>query len=350
MTEFALSVRSWTADMAHQLWTKDRVWLVSAAILIALSIAAPHQAMQSAQFAAQNLLNVAPFLILSIAIAAYATATSADGLIARAFTGAPALIIVVAAVVGGLSPFCSCGVIPLVAALLVMGVPLSAVMAFWLASPVMDPSMFVMTTGMLGLEFAVAKTLSAVSLGIAGGTVIHIMTRAGGLADPLRDGVGDGGCGGAKVRTSAPIVWAFWQDADRVAKFRREGVKTTLFLAKWLTLAFILESLMLAWLPADVISGALGGTGVMPILIATLVGVPAYLNGYAALPLVGGLIEQGMAPGAGLAFLVAGGVSSLPAAIAVLALVKRRVFFLYIGMALIGSFTTGLLFQLWLTF
>ncbi|HCI47951.1 MAG TPA: permease, partial [Rhodospirillaceae bacterium] len=49
----------------------------------------------------------------------------------------------------------------------------------------------------------------------------------------------------------------------------------------------------------------------------------AYLNGYAALPLVGGLVEQGMAPGAALAFLVAGGVSSLPAAIAVWALVKR---------------------------
>jgi len=81
--------------------------------------------------------------------------------------------------------------------------------------------------------------------------------------------------------------------------------------------------------------------------VATLIGVPAYLNGYAALPLVGGLIGQGMAPGAGLAFLVAGGVTSLPAAIAVWALVKRRVFFLYVGLALTGSFAAGLLFQLW---
>ena len=78
-----------------------------------------------------------------------------------------------------------------------------------------------------------------------------------------------------------------------------------------------------------------------------MVGVPAYLNGYAALPLVGGLIGQGMAPGAGLSFLVAGGVTSLPAAIAVWALVKRPVFALYIGIALTGSFASGLLFQLW---
>lgn len=132
-----------------------------------------------------------------------------------------------------------------------------------------------------------------------------------------------------------------------MAKFWREGIKTTLFLAKWLTLAFILESLMLAWLPADLVARSLGGTGLAPIGIATLVGVPAYLNGYAALPLVGGLMGQGMAPGAGMAFLVAGGVSSLPAAIAVWALVKREVFLLYLGIALIGSFAIGLLFQLW---
>jgi uncharacterized membrane protein YraQ (UPF0718 family) len=59
------------------------------------------------------------------------------------------------------------------------------------------------------------------------------------------------------------------------------------------------------------------------------------------------LVEQGMAPGAGLAFLVAGGVTSLPAAIAVFALVKRPVFALYIALALTGSFASGLLFQAW---
>lgn len=79
-----------------------------------------------------------------------------------------------------------------------------------------------------------------------------------------------------------------------------------------------------------------------------MVGVPAYLNGYAALPLVGGLIGQGMAPGAGLAFLVAGGVTSLPAAIAVWALVKPQVFALYIAISLSGAFLCGLLFQAWM--
>lgn len=347
MNELIFSARSWTTDFAYWLWTKEKVWLFSAGLLGMLLIFAPTLGATTASFAAQNLLNVAPFLTLSVGIAAYAGATGADGLIARAFTGAPAIMILIAAGVGGLSPFCSCGVIPLIAALLAMGVPLSAVMAFWLASPVMDPSMFVLTTGVLGIEFAVAKTIAALGLGVFGGFVVRFLSGAGALVDPLRDGVGNGGCGGAKVRTVQPVVWKFWGDDARVAKFWREGLKTTLFLAKWLTLAFILESLMLTWLPADLVARSLGGAGLAPIGIATLVGLPAYLNGYAALPLVGGLMEQGMAPGAGLAFLVAGGVSSLPAAIAVWALVRRQVFLLYISIALIGSFASGLLFQLW---
>lgn len=326
-----------------------RVWIVSAAILLTLFILSPAQGAASLAFTAGSLKNVAPFLVLSIAIAAYAGATGADGLIARAFTGSPLVMILIAAAAGGISPFCSCGVIPLIAALLSMGVPLSAVMAFWLASPVMDPSMFVLTSGVLGVEFALAKTIAAIGLGVMGGLVVHFASATAAFADPLREGVGNGGCGGSRVRTAKPVVLRFWQDRERVEKFVKEGVKTTLFLAQWLTLAFLLESLMLAYLPADLVSRALGGEGLAPIGIATLVGVPAYLNGYAALPLVGGLIGQGMAPGAGLAFLVAGGVTSLPAAIAVWALVKPRVFLAYVAFALVGSFTSGVLFQIWTT-
>ena len=70
------------------------------------------------------------------------------------FTGNSMSMIIAAAAFGALSPFCSCGVIPLIAALLTMGVPLAAVMAFWLASPVIDPSMFALTSGVLGSDFA----------------------------------------------------------------------------------------------------------------------------------------------------------------------------------------------------
>ena len=326
---------------------RSKVWLASFAILLAVAVLSPPQAGDSLRFMLQALLSTAPFLILSIAVAAWAGATGADALIARAFTGSPLVMIGLAALAGGLSPFCSCGVIPLIAALLAMGVPLSAVMAFWLASPIMDPSMFVLTTGVLGLDFALAKTASAIGLGVAGGLVVHLMARRGALDAPLREGIGNGGCGGATVRAPKPVIWRFWAEAPRRARFATDARKTTLFLLQWLVLAFLLESLMLAYIPAETVTGLLGGEGLGPIALATLVGVPAYLNGYAALPLVGGLIEQGMAPGAGLAFLVAGGVTSLPAAIAVWALVRPHVFTLYIALSLGGAFLSGLAFQRW---
>ncbi|MDG3040994.1 permease [Roseicyclus marinus] len=348
MTDASLPRARFRTGLAH-LWRDQRVWMVSGLILLVLSVIDPAQARGSAIFAAEALLRTAPYLVLSIGIAAWAGATGADNLIARAFTGAPLLMIGLAALAGGISPFCSCGVIPLIAALLSMGVPLSAVMAFWLASPIMDPSMFVLTAGVLDLEFAVAKTVTAIGLGVFGGLVVHLLSRGGALSDPLRDGVGNGGCGGARVRAPKPVVWRFWTDAERRMKFGKTAWSTTIFLAKWLTLAFLLESLMLAWVPAETVTAVLGGTGLMPILTATLVGVPAYLNGYAALPLVSGLIDQGMAPGAGMAFLVAGGVTSIPAAMAVWALARPQVFALYILLSLTGAFAAGLLFQIWVS-
>ncbi|MXU66028.1 permease [Oceanomicrobium pacificus] len=345
MSDLTLNPRR-TAPL-RALWTSQRVWLAAVALLASMALVDVTLAQESFLFAVAALWHTAPFLVLSILVAAYCGATGADRLVARAFTGSPLLMILLASIAGALSPFCSCGVIPLIAALLAMGVPLSAVMAFWLASPVMDPSMFVITAGVLGPEFAVAKTLAAAGIGMFGGLVVHLLSRGGAFERPLRDGVGDGGCGGARVRAPGPVVWRFWDDPGRRAKFGREALSTTLFLARWLFLAFLLESLMLALVPAERVTVLLGGDGVGPIVVATLVGVPAYLNGYAALPLVGGLIAQGMAPGAGLAFLVAGGVTSIPAAMAVWALARPPVFALYIGLSLTGAFTAGLLMQVW---
>ncbi|MCR9176073.1 MAG: permease [Alphaproteobacteria bacterium] len=335
MTELALTTRKFITRL-------DPVWMVLLFGFALLAIALPRQALDSALFTAEALVGVAGFLFASIGIAAYAKASGADALIARAFTGREVTMIFAAALMGALSPFCSCGVIPLIAALLGMGVPLAPVMAFWLASPLMDPSMFFLTAGTLGMDFALYKVAAAIVIGLIGGFGTYALMRAGAFSDPLRAGVGNGGCGGSVIRSRKDVVWTFWTDGERRAKFWKNAGENTLFLGKWLTVAFFLESLMLAFIPAETVSSWIGGDGWLTVVGATLVGVPAYLNGYAALPLVGGLIEQGMAPGAGMAFLLAGGVSSIPAAIAVWALARPPVFAAYLGFAFIGSFTLGM--------
>ncbi len=347
MEDVIVNTRRSGGFLVRQIWKNHRVWLVTATIIALVSLFDPPQMLASVGFVIRSLVSTSPYLLLSIALAAYAGASGADNMIARAFAGSPLLMIAIAAAFGGLSPFCSCGVIPLIAALLAMGVPLSAVMAFWLASPVIDPSMFVLTAGILGWEFAVAKTLAATGLGLFGGYSTLALTKGGAFANPMRKNVGSGGCGAARVSDPKPVVWAFWHDRARRKTFARETIATTLFLAKWLTLAFLLESLMIAFVPGEWIASAVGTGGFGSIALSALVGVPAYLNGYAATPLVSGLLQQGMTPGAGLAFLVAGGVTSVPAAIAVWALVRKPVFALYIALSLSGSMLAGMLFQLW---
>ena len=322
----------------------DPVWLVGALGVGVLALADSAQVLPSLEFVARALGSVLPFLLFSVAFAAASKATGADNLIAKAFQGRAAPMIVLAALVGALSPFCSCGVIPLIAALLAVGVPLAPVMAFWLSSPLIDPSMFVLTAGTLGLDFAIAKTVAAVGIGILGGFGTLALARF--IGSPLRDGAGNGGCGGARIRNPKAVVWAFWRERPRRRAFAEAGLKNFAFLAKWLTLAFLLESLMVAYVPNEAIGPIAGGDGVLPVVIATFAGIPAYLNGYAALPLVRGLIEHGMAPGAAMAFLVAGGVTSIPAAMAVFALARLRVFALYLGFAVIGALLAGLAYGL----
>lgn len=318
-----------------------KVWLLIAAIPLALALLDPGQLWPTVQFTAGALGHTAIFIAFAVLAIGYLKASGAEAVVAKAFQGRETRMIFLAAVMGGVSPFCSCEVIPFIAALLVAGAPLSAVMAFWLASPLMDPAMFLITSGTLGFEFALAKTVSAVGLGLFGGFAVKTFAQTPVFADPLRPAGSGGGCGCGSPFKGTP-VWTFWEEPKRREVFRDTVLENAMFLGKWLLLAYLLESLMLTYVPAEWIGSFLGGEGVWPIVLGALVGAPAYLNGYAAVPLVDALLAQGMSPGAAMSFMLAGGVSCIPAAVAVWALVKPRVFASYLGLAFVGAVAAGL--------
>ena len=335
-----------SAPRSNWLMRIDRVWLATGLILVLVLIVDASRTWDVVAFAAGALLGTLPFIAFAVFAIAYLKATGAENLIARAFEGNPARMIVLAALLGGLSPFCSCEVIPFIAALLAVGAPLGAVMAFWLASPLMDPAMFAITTGAISLEFAIAKTAFAVTIGLFGGFGTLLLSRTALFTNPLREKPAVGGCCGVKAPFSATPVWRFWQHGDRRRTFRDAGLENGLFLLKWLTFAYTIEALMVFYMPADFIASVLGGAGIGTILLGALVGMPAYLNGYAAPALIGDLLDQGMAAGAAMSFMIAGGVSSIPAAIAVWALVKPRIFAAYLGFALSGAVLAGIGWQM----
>ncbi len=327
----------------------DPVVLAMVALFGAILLLAPAQVPESLKFTGLSLVQISPFLVLSVAMAAAAKATGSEKLIARVFSGNPMRMVVLAAAFGSLSPFCSCGVIPIVAGLLAAGVPLAPVMAFWISSPLMDPEMFILSTAKLGLHFTLGKTLAAFGLGLLGGFATLAALHAGFFRNPLSSSIGEF-CGGSGTADSKKgkdgVLWPFWREPERRRQFRMALAETGWFLGKWLTLAFVIESLMVAYIPAEIIVEWLGGGAWWTIPAAVMVGVPAYMNGFAAIPLMEGLIDLGMAKGAAMAFMVGGGVTSIPAAVAVFALVRRQVFVWYVTLALTGSMAAGFLYQL----
>lgn len=319
--------------------------------VLVLAISMPAQAMESVAFMGRALTSIAPWFALSVLAAAAAKASGVDGLIAYAFAGREARMVVLAALFGALSPFCSCGVIPLIAGLLTAGVPLAPVMAFWISSPIMDPNMFVLTAAAIGIEFAVVKTIAAIGMGALAGFATMGLVTVGRLGDPLRRPA-QSACAiksARKLLTTPQPVWRFWHEPARAQTFVTESAKTGWFLARWMAVAFLAESLMLAYVPGETVARWLGSEPALAIPGAVLLGLPAYLNGFAAIPLVAGLIDLGMQPAVGMTFMVAGGVSSVPAMIAVWALAKPRVFALYLLLAAVGALATGFGYLAWQT-
>jgi len=328
-------------------WTErlKSPWTITIAAPLLVAALDPDRFGEVIAIAAKAFAGTLPYIAIAVLLIAGLKASGAESLIAKAFQGRENRMIALAAVFGGLAPFCSCEVIPFIAGLLAVGAPLPAVMAFWLSSPLIDPPSLFITAGALGWDFAIGKAVAAVGLGLFGGFAMQVMIAGGMFADPLKARSG-GGCGCGPSPFKGTPVWRFWQEDDRMRMFRSELVANALFLVKWLALAYVLEALLILYVPASLIAGLVGGDGLAPIAIAALVGMPAYLNSYVAPPLLAGLTEQGMSMGAAMAFMVAGAVSSVPAMAAVWSLVKREVFAAYLGLGIAGAILSGILFHI----
>ena len=383
------------------------------------------------EFIFESFLHIWPYLVVTIPLAVAAQMSGASKYIKRAFAAKPFTAIVLATVVGAFSPFCSCGVIPVIASLLISGVPLAPVMSFWIASPSMDPEIFFLSVGMIGWELAVWRLAATLLLSFGAGLITHLVMKNGWLGQPIlrsrkstpvqssfelvkkgwsqfktrvsksRPAVHSPGPVGSPSKTLlqlAPVLRASSpapaaagsascnscspgttlspvrqfpsagnlsiasgkgcctsQPAesaccDNSASFKsrlfKETISATWMVGKFMALAFILEALITFYVPASWISGSLGSQSPLAIFTAALLGVPAYTTSLTALPLISGLLNQGMNPAAALAFLIAGPVTTLPAMAAVWPLVARRVFVLYVSFAMVGAVLTGVCYSL----
>lgn len=323
--------------------TLNSPWVLILASPILIAILDPGNLV----FIVRSTIESLPFISVAVLLIAFLRATNTTSLIVMAFKGHESRMIVLASLVGGLAPFCACEVIPFIAALLIAVIPLSAIMAFWLSSPLMDPPTFFITTAALGWEFATGKTIAAVALGLLVGFTTKIcLCHQSFIKAPLRKKLVSEHCCSDSQFQSGSAIWKFWEESKRRHIFRIQVLSNSLFLLKWLSLAYLIQALLVSYFPTEWIAGLVGGNGLQSIVFGALVGAPAYLNGYAAPALVSGLIEQGMSSGAAMAFIVAGAISCIPAMVAVWSLVNYGVFLAYFGFGIFSAILSGVSFSL----
>ena len=328
-------------------WTRPsgvQICLAVAATLMVLALWQPVHAGETVAFVAVGMVHVTPIVIPGILLAAWITASGASDRVAAVFEGRTIQTVFAATVIGALLPVCGVTVLPLMAGLLAAGVPLAPVMAFWLASPITGPALLSATVATLGWEFAVGKTLAAIGLGLFGGFATGMLGRRDWARAPLRSnrlvsalGAACGGCGSGAGRFDARI----WRDPARRRRFAREMWSISRLMVLVLTPAFAAEFLLNSWLQPDALAGYVGRESALAVPLAVIVGGPAYVDGYAALPLTRALLEHGMSPGAAMAFLVSGGVVSIWGAMAIFPVLRLKPFLLYLGLAAVGSMLSG---------
>lgn len=358
-----------------------------------------------AGFILNSFIHIWPYLLITIPLAVLVQLSGASKYINRSLNRNPYLSILLATVVGAFSPFCSCGVIPVVASLLIGGVPLAPVMSFWIASPSMDPEIFFLSTATIGWKLSIWRLIATFTLSLLSGYTTHILFKKGILGEPilkkdfsatakkplriayvkileklrnrytLRKAqkevsvqlrmVSDSqihetvNCcipiGSPSVhpgfRTTGPEEEPCKKSCTSLTvpfqkKLLNETWKASALVAKFMTLAFFVNALIHFYVPQEFLSNLLGGNSSFAVIVAAIIGVPVYTSNITALPLISGLLELGMNQGAALAFLISGPVTTLPAMAAVWGLVRRKIVVIYVSFALFGAILFGVLMNI----
>lgn len=257
---------------------------------------------------------------------------------------------------GLIAPLCSCGILPVVIALSAAGVPLPPVFALLITAPLMSPDAFLITVGQLGWTWALWKLATAALVGLAGGFGALWLVRRGVLdgtsfrVEKMFDSPGKVRPGFEEIVNAGCFAHAGEEGGvvERASRFRFfvDRFRDMAFLVgKFLVPALILQAVVTYYLPVNIVEPLLGRESALSVLFAALIAVPMPLPQVAAPALIKSLLVSGMSPGAGMAILVGGPVTSIPALAALAGVYDRRAFAYYIALGVAAALSAGFLFQ-----
>ena len=293
-----------------------------------------------------------PFLLVSIIAAAAVSTYVGTDRVSRLLRGHVALATFGAVALATLTPFCSCGTMAVLLGMLATQAPWAPLVAFMVSSPLTSPSELLLSAGLFGWPFALTFFVGTIALGLAAGAVAAAVERTGWLRDQARVRP-DPSCETGECQVGAPALVGAGPGTPSAAQmlherrdlklgeFARElrsvGTRLTGFFLAFTTIGYlVIEAIPTAW-----ISEWLGSGSTFALPLAALLGIPAYVNTEASLPLVAALVAGGMSTGAALSFLVTGAGTSIGAIAGLLVIARRRVVSLVVALLFAGALAMG---------
>ena len=241
---------------------------------------------------------------------------------------------IVAALLGTVTPFCSCSSIPLFIGFTSAGLPLGVTFSFLISSPMVDLGSLVLLTSIFGIKIAIVYVLLGLVIAVIGGKIIESAKMEREIEEfILNANVGE-------------VSQSELTRGDRINYSKDQVVSTFKKVYPYVLVGVGIGAIIHNWIPQDFIEKILGQNNIFGVVIATLVGAPMYADIFGTIPVAEALFAKGALLGTVLSFMMAVTTLSLPSMIMLRRAIKPRLLRLFIIICVIGIIIVGYIFNI----
>ncbi len=240
--------------------------------------------------------------------------------------------IIGAAAFGVISPLGTYICLPMAGSLHQKGTPLAPLMAFLIASPILNPTIFMLTAGAFSYEMAFVRLFTGILLGVIGGYLFMYLDKKTGKIPSGENKETD-----KKKNTVQRTIFQ---------KFLREFKGSTLYMLKYFSIAIVIAAAIKNLVTPNQVEWMLGSGSFMSVVFAAGAGIPLYSCGGAAIPVLYQLSEMGMTKGAILAFFISGPSTRISNLVIMKSVFNLRILIIYLSLVLSGSILFGFIYNL----
>lgn len=239
----------------------------------------------------------------------------------------------IAALLGTVTPFCSCSSIPLFIGFTSAGLPLGVTFSFLISSPMVDLGSLVLLMSIFGTKVAVVYVLVGLVIAVVGGTIIEKLHLEQEVEAFIRNA--------SSVDIEAPTLTR----SDRLI-YAKDQVKATFQkVFPYILMGVGIGALIHNWIPESWVEAVLGSNNPFGVVLATLIGVPMYADIFGTIPVAEALLSKGAQLGTILAFMMAVTTLSLPSMIMLRKAIKPKLLAVFVGICTVGIILVGYLFN-----